>query len=135
MHICVGCISVLLWFIYNSISTVLVVEGDVVHAEVRLQALEGAVGRVHGAAAAVAAQGHGVGDHRVHPRRAARELKSPVEVVLVCTHVLVHFAHGDLQNRVLGGAVSAADGGLHCVTLGAALFLQRHSLVYELTVR
>lgn len=53
----------------------LVVERDVIHAEVGLQALEGAVGRVHGTAATLAAQGHGVGDGRVHTGRTVRELK------------------------------------------------------------
>lgn len=55
-----------------------VVERDVVHAEVGLQALEGAVGRVHDAAAAVAAHSHRVGDGRVHTGLAVGKLKGLV---------------------------------------------------------
>lgn len=78
-----------------------VVEGDVVHAEVRLQALESAVRRVHHTAAAVAAQSHGVGDHRVHAGRTVRKLEGLIEQVTVRAHVLVHVAEGDLDDRVL----------------------------------
>ncbi len=52
-----------------------VVERDVVHAEVGLQALKGAVRFVHDTAAAVTARSHGVGDGRVDARRTVRKLK------------------------------------------------------------
>lgn len=82
----------------------LVVERYVIHAEVGLQALEGAVWRVHGTAAAVAAQGHGVGDGGVHAGGAVRELKCLVVRVPVRAHVLVHVAEWYLNDRVLEGA-------------------------------
>lgn len=46
---CVVCLQIQCCFCLS-----VVVEWDVVHAEIWLQALEGAVGRVHGATAAVA---------------------------------------------------------------------------------
>ena len=64
--------------LYPAAPSRLVVERYVVHAEIRLQALKGAVGRVHGAPATMAAQGHRVGDGGVHAGRAVRELKRPV---------------------------------------------------------
>lgn len=80
----------------------LVVEGDVVHAEVGMEALEGAVRRVHGAAAAVAAQGHRVGHHGVDAGRAVGQLEGLVVHSAVRAHVLIHIAEGDLEDRVLG---------------------------------
>lgn len=82
----------------------LVVEWYVVHAEVGLQALEGAVGRVHGTAAAVAAQSHGVGDGRVHAGRTVGKLECLVVKVLVRAHMLVHVAERDLDDGVLEGS-------------------------------
>lgn len=79
----------------------LVVEGNVVHAEVGMEALKGAVRRVHGAAAAVAAQGHRVGDHRVDARGAVGQLKGLVVHGAVRAHVLIHIAEGDLEDGVL----------------------------------
>lgn len=79
----------------------LVVEGDVVHAEVGMKALEGAVRRVHGAAAAVAAQGHRVGHHGVDARGAVGQLKGLVVHGAVRAHVLIHVAEGDLEDGVL----------------------------------
>lgn len=80
----------------------LVVEGDVVHAEVGMEALEGAVRRVHGASAAVAAQGHRVGHHGVDAGRAVGQLEGLVVHSAVRAHVLIHIAEGDLEDRVLG---------------------------------
>ncbi len=70
----------------------LVVERYVIHAEVGLQALEGAVRCVHGTAAAVAAQSHRVGDGRVHTRRTVRKLKRLVVKVPACAHMLTNIA-------------------------------------------
>lgn len=79
----------------------LVVEGDVVHAEVGMEALEGAVRRVHGAAAAVAAQGHWVGHHGVNASGAVGQLKGLVVHIAVRAHVLIHIAERDPENGVL----------------------------------
>lgn len=77
------------------------VERNVVHAEVGMQALEGAVRCVHGAAAAVAAQGHGVGHRGVNAGGAVGELERLVVHALVRAHVLIHVAEGDLKDGVL----------------------------------
>ena len=58
---------------------------------------------MHGTAAAVAAQSHGVGDGRVHAGGAVRELICLVVRVPVGAHVLVHVAEGYLNDRVLQG--------------------------------
>lgn len=81
----------------------LVVERYVIHAEVGLQALEGAVRCVHGTAPAVAAQSHRVGDSRVHAGRTVRKLKCLVVKVPVRAHMLVHIAEWYLDDRVLEG--------------------------------
>lgn len=79
----------------------IVVERDVVHAEFRLQALEGAVRRVHGATAAVATFSHGVSDRRIHSGRTSRQLIGLVVEVLVRAHVLINFVERDLDDWVL----------------------------------
>ena len=78
----------------------LVVERYVIHAEVGLQALKVAVGRVHGTAAAVTAQSHGVGDHGIHTARTVRKLKGLVVKVPIRAHMLVHFAVRYLDDGV-----------------------------------
>ena len=76
----------------------------VAHAEVGLQALEGAaVGRVHGAAAAVAAGSHRVGDGRVHSQRTVGQFKRLVKDIPVRAHMLVHVAERYLDDWVLEG--------------------------------
>lgn len=88
----------------------LVVERDVVHAEVRLQALEGAVGRVHGAATAVAAQSHGVGHGRVHAGWTVGKLECFMSDVPVRAHVLVHVSERYLEDGILKGGKKPNDG-------------------------
>lgn len=87
----------------NMIELLLVVERDVIHAEVRLQALKGAVRCVHGTATAVAIQSHRVGDDRVYTRWAVGKLKCFIVQVPVCAHMLVHIAEWYLDDRVLKG--------------------------------
>jgi len=82
----------------------LVVGEDVVHAEVGRQAPEGAVGRVHGTAAAAAAQGHRVADHRVHAGCAVGELKLLVVQVQIRARALVHTVERYLTDGVLEGS-------------------------------
>lgn len=79
----------------------IVVEGDVVHAQVWLQALEGAVGGVQGAAAAVAAHSHRIGDRGLHSRRTSRQLIGLVVEALVGAHVLINLVERDLNDWIL----------------------------------
>ena len=69
----------------------MVVEGGA-GAGVGLQALHGAVGRLHGAAGAGAAEGDRVVHHGVHPGPAAPQLQGPVLQLLVGAHLLHHLA-------------------------------------------
>lgn len=82
----------------------LVVERYVVQAEVGLQALKGAVRRVHRTPAAVAAQSHGVADGRVHARRTVGKFKCLVVRVPVRAHMLVHITERYPDDGVLEGS-------------------------------
>lgn len=82
-------------------SSSLIVEGLVLHAEVWRQTLKGAVGRVHDAGSAVAAQSHGVRDRRVNAGQTVGELERLVVEVPVRTHILV-LHRSDLHQGVLG---------------------------------
>lgn len=97
----IGCVVFLFLHAQCCFCLRIVVERDVVHAEVWLQALEGAVRCVHGATAAVAAQSHGVGDGRVHSGRTSWQLIGLVVEVLVRAHVLINFVERNLNDWVL----------------------------------
>lgn len=79
----------------------LVVKWDVVDAEVRLQALKGAVRRGHGTAATVAPQSNWVGDDRVNARQTIRKLKCLVVQFPICAHMLIRFAKQYLHVGIL----------------------------------
>lgn len=66
-----------------------------------MEAPEGAVGRVHDTAAAVAAEGHRVGHHGVNAGGAVRQLKGLVVHSAVRAHVLIDVAVEDLADGVL----------------------------------
>lgn len=74
---------------------------DVVGAKVGMEAPEGAVRRVHDAAAAMAALGHRVGHHRVDAGEAVGQLKGLVVHGAIRAHVLVDVAVEDLADGVL----------------------------------
>lgn len=71
------------------------------HAEIRLQAFDGTVGRVHGAEAAVAAESHRVGDMGVHPGGTVWQADRLIADVPVSAHVLVDSGKWALVYRLL----------------------------------
>lgn len=66
-----------------------------------MEALEGAVRRVHDTAAAVAAQSHWIGHHGVDAGGAVRQLEGLVVHGAICAHMLIDIAIEDLADGVL----------------------------------